>query len=489
MQHYLRDGRIRHYQPNAQQSRQNQQRRGIAQFLLGQGPLPPPRPEELAVAYALAGLNAPEGFGGPLAQRPEPVQQQPLEGPLDYVAPPAQQAPAAAAGHGAHYRPAAGPEEITVLAPINTTKEGEPVIQATFKLSSTLSPVDFLHNIRRFMGIEGDGHARLGYRIQPANRSEAFLRFETVEDVQNAVSATLTRMKRAISRVVQLEVTNLDYRPDAARPAAGGGGGNAGQRNPPQKSTDIAYSEELRIVREKLACAHCSIIKGGQAWCYVDRTVSEHVPLQPEHLTLWARCMHDGLCDRDCRNPPNCLALDKLRGDAKRATRMAEQRRKKGNGVGLPEIHVHVGSPLHGRSPNRHRSSRHKRRSRRKHSSSPPPTSDLSSSSSESMASSDHEEDEALPISDVLSVLNATQPAACYPSFEGALVAKGIIYAHSALYFDAGWYVREVHMPEGLVRPFLHQVKVMLKKRRRSGEMGRAEKRMRTDENIDPTLR
>ncbi|KAI0350744.1 hypothetical protein OH77DRAFT_1439620 [Trametes cingulata] len=129
-------------------------------------------------------------------------------------------------------------QEITVLAPINTTKEGEPVIQATFKLSLTLSPVDFLHDIRRFMGIEGDGHARLGYRIQPANRSEPFLRFETVEDVQNAVSATLTRMKRAISRVVQLEVTNLDYRPDAARPAPGGSGGNAGQRNPSQKSTD-----------------------------------------------------------------------------------------------------------------------------------------------------------------------------------------------------------------------------------------------------------
>ncbi|KAI0350739.1 hypothetical protein OH77DRAFT_1569944 [Trametes cingulata] len=246
--------------------------------------------------------------------------------------------------------------------------------------------------------------------------------------------------------------------------------------------------EELRIVKEKLACARCSIVNGGQAWCYVDRTVSEHVPLQPEHLTLWARCMHDGLCDRNCHNPPNCLALDKLRGDAKRATRMAEQRRKKGNGVGLPEIHVHVGSPLRGRSPNRRRSSKHKRRSRRKHSSSPPPTSDLSSSSSESMASSDHEEGEALPVSDVLSALNATQPAACYPSFEGALAAKGIIYAHSALYFDTDWYVREVHMPEGLVRPFLHQVKVMLKKRRRSGEMGRAEKRMRADENIDPTL-
>lgn len=53
------------------------------------------------------------------------------------------------------------------------------------------------------------------------------------------------------------------------------------------RSTDSAYSAELRVVKEKLQCAHHS---GPNRWCYVSpENPTEHVALGLEEITLWAR--------------------------------------------------------------------------------------------------------------------------------------------------------------------------------------------------------
>ncbi|KAI0324367.1 hypothetical protein GY45DRAFT_1208210, partial [Cubamyces sp. BRFM 1775] len=258
-------------------------------------------------------------------------------------------------------------EQVTVLAPINTAKDGQPVIQATFKLAADLPAGEFLQRIREFMGFDEGHQARLGYRVLPANRSEPFLRFETPEDVENAVSTAVTRMKRAISHVVQLEITNLDYRTVPATAP------EAGRRDPPPAPpVELAYNEELRIVKEKLSCARCSIKTGAPSW-------------------------------------------------------------------------------------------------------------------SPSTSSSDEDEGEVLTINDVLAALHIRQPASNYPAYKEALASKGILYARSALDSDVGWYVKEVHMPEGLVKPFLRQVESMLKKQRRGGVQSN-QQQVQGDENIDPAL-
>lgn len=62
----------------------------------------------------------------------------------------------------------------------------------------------------------------------------------------------------------------------------------------------------------------------------------------------------------------------------------------------------------------------------------------------------------------------------------------------SVLDFPVEWYVREVGMPQGLVKPLLRQAEMMLRKRHhgRSEDDSRRLKRARVaDENIDPTLR
>ena len=100
-------------------------------------------------------------------------------------------------------------EQISVLVPLNTTHPLEPMVPASFNIPSLLSPSQFLEEVRRLMGIAPGLNVRLGYRTIPCPRSEAFVRFETASDVENAVAITLTRKKRAISRAVQLEICNF----------------------------------------------------------------------------------------------------------------------------------------------------------------------------------------------------------------------------------------------------------------------------------------
>ncbi|TBU29592.1 hypothetical protein BD311DRAFT_787781 [Dichomitus squalens] len=452
----------------------------VARFLLGMGPMPPPRPEEVAVAYTMAALNA--GHFPPLPPPPPPYLGQQGNAP---GADPPQPLALGAPGPENHYR-AVGPEQISVLLPINTTRDGEQVIQASFKIPSNLPPLEFLRQVQRLMGVDPDKPVRIGYRVVPSNKSEPFVRFETEEDVANAMMSTLTRMKRAVSRTVQLELSNLDYKPGTA---ASSTSANGTKKNEPPKSQS-AFQDELRICREKLHCERCSLANGTPTWCYIDRRTGEHVRLYEEHVSLWARLMHNEECDRECRIPPNCLKLDELR---KQTRDQLRRRARNKTPVTAPHstshIHVHVGSSHWSRRSSHHRSSRHRSHHSRSGSSDASPSASSESSSSSNEDESDAE-GESLSISEVLAALDMKQPASHYPKYQDALTAQGVVYARSALDFSVKWYVQEIKMPEGLVRPFLRQVQTMLRKRhRQSRENTDRHKRVRIgNENIDPVL-
>ena len=59
------------------------------------------------------------------------------------------------------------------------------------------------------------------------------------------------------------------------------------KKNDSNRTTDFAYSAELRSVQEKLRCAQHN---GPNRWCYVNKEMPhEHVPLGYEEISLWAR--------------------------------------------------------------------------------------------------------------------------------------------------------------------------------------------------------
>ena len=197
---------------------------------------------------------------------------------------------------------------------------------------------------------------------------------------------------------------------------------------------------------------------------------------------------HNEECDCECHAPSNCLKLNELRKQAHdQVCRCACTKPPATAPSSMPHIHVHVGS-----SHRSHRCShRHSSRHQSRHSQSDLSSAGLSSSSSSSSSSEDESdtEGESLPISDVLAVLDKKQPASQYLNYQAALAAKGIIYARSALDFPVDWYHREVQMPQGLIKPFLRQVEVMLRKRRQQNQQSGHHKRVRVDnENVDPVL-
>ena len=258
------------------------------------------------------------------------------------------------------------------------------------------------------------------------------------------------------------------------------------------------------MVQGKLQCARCTAVEGRPVWCWIDRTNgSEHIRLAEEVIKLWAREMvrvksmvvvlcltiiqHENKCDRECKVPPNCLSLDKLREAADRDTRA--RNRRKNNGATVPDIHVHLGSPLRDMSTNGHRRHHHSHRSHRSKHHRHHHRHKRSSYSSEGSSSSESDSDvleTRIPIADILQSLDKVELDAWYPSYKDTLVARGILNARSVLDWPAAWYEKEVGMAPGLVKPFLRHVEAMLRKRRRSSSGHGHEKRVRVNNENEP---
>ncbi|GBE80297.1 hypothetical protein SCP_0300120 [Sparassis crispa] len=350
-------------------------------------------------------------------------------------------------------------EKFEVSLQLNTRDLEKAVCPAIVKFPVDISPTAFLLEVCCTMAIDHADH--LGWKLNTDRRSDEHIQLESADDVDIAIKHTIERRAKAVSRNIVLEVVNKDYKPGATTM-------KKADAAPVTKSTELAYREEMQLVKEKLHCARC---RNENKWCYVDPTdPKDHVPLDIKHLTLWARIIHDGKAERDCIDPPNCLNLDKLRTHRMHSTRQA----KVADGSALPPIHLHLGSLLCDISSNHHAHHKHHHRS---------------PSSLESECSKSESDDKAtsvvVPIQDILAELEKMQPAAKYPQFYDAWAAKGVLYSGSALYFDVKWYVREVRMPEGLVRPFLGQVKSMVEPKKSKKHSRHGKKRVHVAANTD----
>ncbi|KAH9887620.1 hypothetical protein C8Q73DRAFT_205900 [Cubamyces lactineus] len=105
----------------------NLPRGAIYRYLLGQGPLPAPRcvcacSSQCSWRVQRRHQSTSSRAGG---TQPAPQGGAPMPAP------------------GGHYGPVEA-KQVAVLAPINTTKDSQPVIQASFKLAANLPPEEVL---------------------------------------------------------------------------------------------------------------------------------------------------------------------------------------------------------------------------------------------------------------------------------------------------------------------------------------------------------
>ncbi|KAF8055894.1 hypothetical protein FPV67DRAFT_1567097 [Lyophyllum atratum] len=397
-------------------------RASTAAYLLGAGPLPPPRPEDLAMAQLTAAMNN-GAFEHPEFGRERPVS------PV--------------------HRVVEQPDHsLEVRIPLSDTKEA-PATIIPIQIKVSILPGDFLARIIANMDLDRET-AKLGWKSCDDNKTAAPRRLQTDDDVRSAFREMVALIENTRRRKpVFMEIVNLT-RP-VVPPSA------------PPKPSECAASESLKRLKEKLKCAeHAS----ANRWCWIKPgTTQAHVPLGISELSLWAREMHDGRADRDCVLPPNILRLDDLANrDRERSERLA--RRNTGQ-QGAPSFHLHLAdSPLGDiLVPNqRDYAPRHGTKRSRKD----------EASSSESEGFSDDEN--PIPITDILQSLHRKRPALNYPQYEAALTKAGIAYASAVPDFEKVFFERDVGMPKGAVGDFIRATKSAVMKGRKRSKRARQDK-------------
>ncbi|KAJ7366164.1 hypothetical protein DFH08DRAFT_763348 [Mycena albidolilacea] len=285
----------------------NNERYGMARFLLGMGPMPPPTNQELAMARLQHSLN--HGmYGGPQYGDNPPRQHNPGDmqfptynfrpqapslgtpGPVQsqdasHNTPPnnsgqtnsLREFSMSQSNHKTHHPL---PElEVHVPAPpepesASTQATIAPPIRLAFSIDD-ISPGDFLARICANMNMTV-AEAQLGWKTSAELKKALPHPLRTENDVIAALEhfrPILSSTRR--TKKVWMEITNLVKAAEKATPVP--------------KVTETAYRDELNVVKTALACEKH---RGRNRWCFVrrdDEAGPRCVPLGLEEITLWAR--------------------------------------------------------------------------------------------------------------------------------------------------------------------------------------------------------
>ncbi|KAG6908316.1 hypothetical protein DXG01_005292 [Tephrocybe rancida] len=414
-----------YYQRPAPRQPQVDDRYAMGAYLLGMGPLPPPRPEEIAVARFNAALNN-GGFDPTVHHNDQPAAVE------NRVTPPPTVA-----------------QILEVRLPVPREDGGQPTI-VPIRIKTDIEPRDFLARVIANLDLD-PGSAQLGWKSCDDTKTSHPRRLKTDEDVQCAFDEmvkllTSTRRKRPVF----MEVVNLT-KPAVPVPSA-------------PKPSETAASEEMKIVKEKLRCAQHP---GANRWCFVkndrDGNAGRHVPLGIAELSLWAREMRDGRCDRECKLAPEILRLDDLVNAERERSEPRGSRRYGPAQPAMPAIHVHLTDSPIGEVlvPRERNQAKHKRKRQ-----DTPPDND-----------SDTDDVPVIAISELLESLHSVRPALNYPQYERALLKAGIAYTNAVLEFDKSFFASEkIGMPLGAIGDFLRAARSAMKKGKQDRKKAREDK-------------
>ncbi|KDQ56164.1 hypothetical protein JAAARDRAFT_48481 [Jaapia argillacea MUCL 33604] len=409
-------------------------------FLLGMGLMPPPRPQDIAVAHFYAAqMDQQHQFG--LDPNIDPR--------LQFVSPPAP-VPNRREGQAANrmvptlqgVAKGAIYQVLKESVECGRCKQRNSVTTHIVLFKTDLSPEDFLSRLCAHMDIPR-ARACLGYKLPGEPKRDPWHTLNTDADVGRAIGDVVEKQCQAIKNKVVLEISNMAYNPKDKN----------GKKDKEPVLTEMGYMAELRLVKEKLCCKTHSIVRN--------------------HIVG-----KDDLPDT-CNVMPNMLNFENLKANTQRV--LTCKRKQSRCGSTLPPIHIHIESPLRDIQNNTPSSSRKRCRSN-----------ESGDDSSLELKSDDDDTPTPIPIQEVLATLHETLPLVNYPEYADALIKQGVIYARSVTHFKSKFYVEKVGMPEGIVKDFRCKVKKMVNK---AGKGDHRAKYARCedvsvvagDENINPT--
>ncbi|KJA21501.1 hypothetical protein HYPSUDRAFT_1088101 [Hypholoma sublateritium FD-334 SS-4] len=398
---------------------------GRAAYLLGVGPMPPPANEDYAVAlmnYALDGGQLHEEAGE------SSNEDENIDPPFDnHPQPQIAMAPAPVG-------------TVTVRLPTNNG------VIRDIDFPADIPRQDFFDRVFANMALDR-ATSLLGWRSNDEPKRGPVHRLATDDsDDVDAAFRTLLRTKNQPrrQREVFMEIIHLNPVPIQIRKKKNNGNLAAG----------FGYSDELRLVQEKL---RCGLHAGPTRWCYVaPEKPDEHITLGYKEINLWARSIRDNNADPDCIVPPHCLR----RTVPRQRTSCVDK--SSASQPSIPPIHVHINnSPLAKPNidPTAGPSTRGSKRSR-------------SADSGEESTDSDNDE-EALSLSNVIDRLHRKFPQLNLPQYVPLFEKEGIVYAETVAEFSKDFYIR-LGMTEGAAGRFLSGVKRILELERRGKKRARA---------------
>ncbi|KAJ7362921.1 hypothetical protein DFH08DRAFT_951145 [Mycena albidolilacea] len=172
-------------------------------------------------------------------------------------------------------------------SPPSPGPNGAAMTDATLTINHRdLNAGDLLARIRANMQVCDD--VPLGWRLSNEAKN-AICKLQTADDAQLAVDTLLQKLDNPLCRnEVMLKIADCR---EKEKPAS---------MKPVAKATELAYREELTIVKDKLCCQSAN-----HTYCYVPTT-------GPRDITFWAREMKNGNVPRDCSTAPNSIKTDEI---------------------------------------------------------------------------------------------------------------------------------------------------------------------------------
>ncbi|TCD62547.1 hypothetical protein EIP91_006752 [Steccherinum ochraceum] len=391
--------------------------------------MPPPRPQDYAVAHFYHGIDNDPRFQG---VGPAPVNEE-RQGDQPQAAPQSEVA------------------KVDVEIPLNTSIPGAVVTTRAMSFPENILPADFISQLIHFMGLEKDS-AKLGYKFHNEKKGDPAHELESEEDVRMAFQSFFTLQKRAISRKVLIQVKNLAPAPPPLAASSSKKRKQEQVQSEAEAKPELTgCKKELEILQSRLTCSVRGH-RGENRWCYVDpKDPQNHHYLGIRELTLWAREAHNNGTDLSSEGfvLPNCSEFDKFRedkhSDAKRRKKDKAAPTVTIDAINLPPVTVNIpASQQSGYTPLTRDT--HNTPTKRK--------------VQRWADADDYDSDGGVtPISDILHALHRKMPASNFPQYEQKLKDEGIDYACNAVGLDSAFFASTVGMKKGAIGPFLRELR------------------------------
>ncbi|KAF7317377.1 hypothetical protein HMN09_00474000 [Mycena chlorophos] len=323
--------------------------------------------------------------------------------------------------------------EVTI--PTVNPHGGKP-LNVTLNLDRGMEPGDFLARVQANMGTGPD--IALGWKSSKDGPSDPANRLLTASEAKKAIDHVCELIDNP-RRTLRVGLRIVDTRPAPEK---------ATKSAKEPKETELAFRDELAIVKTALFCAECST-----GLCFRRKgpngnKIGPHGTCTLQNATLWARLMKNNpeAVPRDCSIPPNTITFDTIADPKERRQRTT----RPGTNVEVkqPDIHIHLADgPLGPAYTNHVRTGAP--RSARKHA-----RDEGEGEDEDEQVPADGYGEEIVPILTLINELDAKMPSSKFQRYAEVLAREEVVYCHQLVELSEK-ELREIGVKRGAVKDLL----------------------------------